>query len=37
VDESGDHGVAAANLDFPLFALTFCVFPKGESFPTRKI
>ncbi len=28
VDESGDHGLAAVNRDFPLFALAFCVFPK---------
>jgi hypothetical protein len=29
VDESGDHGMAAVNRDFPLFALAFCVFPKA--------
>ena len=29
VDESGDHGLAAVNQDFPLFALAFCVFPKA--------
>ena len=29
VDESGDHGLAAINRDFPLFALAFCVFPKA--------
>lgn len=29
VDESGDHGMATINPDFPLFALAFCVFPKG--------
>jgi len=29
VDESGDHGLAAVNRDFPLFALAFCVFPKA--------
>jgi len=29
VDESGDHGLAGANRDFPLFALAFCVFPKA--------
>jgi hypothetical protein len=28
VDESGDHGMTNINLDFPLFALAFCVFPK---------
>jgi hypothetical protein len=28
VDKSGDHGLAAVNRDFPLFALAFCVFPK---------
>jgi hypothetical protein len=28
VDESGDHGLAEVNRDFPLFALAFCVFPK---------
>ena len=28
VDESGDHGMASVNRDFPLFALAFCVFPK---------
>ena len=29
VDESGDHGLAAVNRDFPLFALAFCIFPKA--------
>ena len=29
VDESGDHGLAAVNRNFPLFALAFCVFPKA--------
>lgn len=29
VDESGDHGMASVNRDFPLFALAFCVFPKA--------
>lgn len=29
VDESGDHGMASINRDFPLFALAFCVFPKA--------
>ncbi len=29
VDESGDHGMATINPDFPLFALAFCVFPKA--------
>lgn len=29
VDESGDHGLASVNQDFPLFALAFCVFPKA--------
>jgi hypothetical protein len=28
VDESGDHGMATINPDFPLFALAFCMFPK---------
>jgi hypothetical protein len=28
VDETGDHGMAAINRDFPLFALAFCVFSK---------
>ncbi|MBK8092971.1 MAG: DUF3800 domain-containing protein [Verrucomicrobiaceae bacterium] len=29
VDESGDHGMATINPDFPLFALAFCVFLKA--------
>lgn len=29
VDESGDHGLAAINRDFPLFGLAFCVFTKS--------
>jgi hypothetical protein len=28
VDESGDHGLMAINRQFPLFALSFCVFTK---------
>ena len=30
VDESGDHGLATVNRDFPLFALAFCVFAKAD-------
>jgi len=30
VDESGDHGLANVNHEFPLFALAFCVFAKTD-------
>ena len=30
VDESGDHGLANINPDYPLFVLSFCVFHKNE-------
>jgi hypothetical protein len=30
VDESGDHGLANVNHDFPLFALVFCIFAKTD-------
>lgn len=30
VDESGDHGLASINPDYPVFVLVFCVFPKQE-------
>jgi hypothetical protein len=29
VDESGDHGLAAINPDYPVFVLSFCIFEKG--------
>ncbi|MBI2425296.1 MAG: DUF3800 domain-containing protein [Candidatus Hydrogenedentes bacterium] len=28
VDESGDHGLSAINLDYPVFVLAFCIFKK---------
>ncbi|MEW6302737.1 MAG: DUF3800 domain-containing protein [Verrucomicrobiota bacterium] len=30
VDETGDHGMANLNRDFPLFGLAFCVFAKSD-------
>jgi hypothetical protein len=30
VDETGDHGLASINHDFPLFGLVFCVFKKAD-------
>lgn len=30
VDETGDHGLAAINQDFPVFGLAFCVFRKSD-------
>lgn len=30
VDETGDHGMASVNQDFPLFGLAFCVFTKRD-------
>lgn len=30
VDESGDHGLATINREFPLFVLTFCIFRKDD-------
>jgi hypothetical protein len=30
VDETGDHGMANINHDFPLFGLAFCVFKKAD-------
>jgi len=30
VDETGDHGMASVNQDFPLFGLAFCVFSKPD-------
>jgi len=30
VDETGDHGMATINKDFPLFGLAFCVFKKTD-------
>lgn len=30
VDETGDHGTASINQDFPLFGLAFCVFKKTD-------
>lgn len=30
VDETGDHGTANINRDFPLFGLAFCVFKKSD-------
>ena len=26
-DESGDHSLTSINPDFPVFCLTFCIFP----------
>ena len=30
VDETGDHGMANVNQDYPLFGLAFCVFKKSD-------
>lgn len=30
VDESGDHGLASINPDYPVFVLAFCIFRKEE-------
>src|ERR1035441_3165150 len=30
VDETGDHGTANINQDFPLFGLAFCIFKKTD-------
>lgn len=30
VDESGDHGMASINPDYPVFVLSFCIFQKEE-------
>jgi hypothetical protein len=30
VDESGDHGLASIDPEFPVFVLAFCVFEKSH-------
>lgn len=30
VDESGDHGLASVDAQYPVFVLSFCVFHKGH-------
>jgi len=30
VDESGDHGIASIDENYPLFVLAFCIFHKGH-------
>ncbi len=30
VDESGDHGLASTDPDYPIFVLAFCIFAKAE-------